>query len=127
MSKYILDSYAWIEYFDGSAAGGKVKKILENEECFTCSLSIAEVTIKLLKNGKNPEDAYTSMALFSKELPVTNELAFEAGKTYVEKRKNIKDIGIVDAILMTQAKENRLTIVTGDRDHFKHEKNIVFI
>ncbi|MEW6749010.1 MAG: PIN domain-containing protein [Candidatus Micrarchaeota archaeon] len=127
MTRYIIDSYAWIEYFDGSSAGEKVKRLLETSECFTSSLSIAEVTIKLLKKGMDPSEGYGLVCSLSKELPVTNAISFEAGKVYVEKRKKLKDIGIVDVIIMVQAREAGLAVLTGDREHFAGEKNVVFI
>lgn len=127
MTRYILDSYAWIEYFEGSAAGKKVEGFLERGECFTSSLSVAEVTIKMLKNNRDPSNAHDVMCSMAKELPVTNEISFQAGKLYTEKRKKLKDIGIVDVIIMVQAREAGLTIITGDREHFSGEKNVILI
>lgn len=127
MTNYILDSYAWVDYFDGSALGEKVTKILNSSECFTSSLSIAEVTINLLKKNKDAQAGFRIMKQLSKELPVDHDTSFEAAKLYVEKRKTLKDIGIVDVIIMTQAKQNNLVIVTGDRDHFKNEKNTILL
>ncbi|MFH1521043.1 MAG: PIN domain-containing protein [Candidatus Micrarchaeota archaeon] len=127
MSSYLLDSYAWIEYFDGSTLGKKVTKILTSSECFTSSLSIAEVTIKLLKKNKDTQAGFSIMKQLSKELPVDHNTSFEAAELYVEKRKKLKDIGIVDVIIMTQAKQNNLVIVTGDREHFKNEKNVILL
>ena len=127
MTSYIIDSWAWIEYFEGSQIGQKVREIIEKNECFTSSLSIAEVTIKLIRKGKDSQEGYFLMNSLSKELPINNEIAFEAGKLYVEKRKKLKDIGIVDVIIMTQARKNNLTIVTGDREHFKSERNVILV
>ena len=42
-SNYILDSYAWIEYFRGSKKGEKVREFIQNEKCFTPSIVIAEL------------------------------------------------------------------------------------
>lgn len=127
MTRYLIDSYAWIEYFEGSKAGLKVKVILENDVCFTSSLSFAEVTIKLLKKGKNANEAYSIMNSLSKEIIVDNSISFEAAIIYLEKRKNLKDIGIVDVIIMAQARADNLSIITGDSEHFKDEKNVILI
>jgi len=123
MSKYILDSYAWIEYFSGSQLGKEVEKIIEKNDCYTSSLSVAEVTVKLLKGGKDPKEAYNVISSLSNALPVNHEVAYEAAELYLEKRKTIKDIGIVDVIIMIQARQNNLVIITGD-DHFKDEKKV---
>jgi predicted nucleic acid-binding protein len=127
MTSYLLDSYAWLEYFDGSDAGKKVEKLLNSSECFTSSLSIAEVTIKLLKNNRDAQAGLQIMKQSSKELLVDHDTAFEAANLYVEKRKTIKDIGIVDVIIMTQARQNALIVITGDREHFKDEKYVVLL
>ncbi len=129
MTKYILDRYAWIEYFDGSSKGEKVKQLIENNsnEIFTSTLSIAEVMIKLLKNGKVPDEAYVTINSFSKSIPVDNEVSKYAAYLYVEKRKVFKDIGIVDVIIMAQARLHDLTIITGDENHFKGEKKVLFL
>ena len=42
--KYVIDSYAWIEYFMGTQTGEKVKSIIEGmEEKITPTICIAEV------------------------------------------------------------------------------------
>jgi predicted nucleic acid-binding protein len=127
MPRYIIDSSAWIEYLDGSTKGAEVKEIIEKNECFTSSLSIAEVTIKILKSDMDPQDAYATMTMLSRELPVTSEIAYAAGRLYVEERKRIKDIGIVDVFIMVHAKKNNLVILTGDVNHFKERKNVHLI
>ena len=126
MIKYIIDSYAWIEYFEGSRKGEKVKVILEKNECFTSSLSVAEVAVKFIKNSKNASEPCAIISNLSKELAVDHGIAFSAATLYVEKRKSIKDIGIVDVIIIAQARENNLVILTGD-EHFKDEPNTLLI
>ncbi len=129
MSNYIIDSHCWIDYFLGNNAGAHVKELLESttHQCFTSSLSVSEVTAKLKKLELDYDLAYVSMRQLSQILVVDGSVAFEAGKLYIEKRKKHKDIGIVDVLIMAQAKEHNLTIVTGDHEHFKDEKNTVFI
>ena len=48
--KYIIDSYAWIEYFMGTEAGEKVKPLIEDaEEKITPTICLAEIYSKALK------------------------------------------------------------------------------
>ena len=64
--KYVIDSYAWIEYFTGSELGEKVKSLIENsEEKLTPTICLAEVYAKTLK-VENQELAETQRA-FIKE------------------------------------------------------------
>jgi hypothetical protein len=42
--KYVIDSYAWIEYFMETKTGEKVKPIIENtEEKITPTMRLAEI------------------------------------------------------------------------------------
>jgi hypothetical protein len=48
--KYVIDSYAWIEYFMGTKTGEKVKPIIENtEEKITPTICLAEIYAKTLR------------------------------------------------------------------------------
>jgi predicted nucleic acid-binding protein len=128
-TEYLVDSSAWIDYFLANEPGEKVKAFLEgkNNVCFTSALSVAEVTIKLKKAELDYSSAFSTMKSISTILPIDDSVSFDSALLYVEKRKKLKDIGIVDVILMIQARRDHLTIITGDRDHFKDEKNVIFI
>ena len=43
---YVVDTFAWIEYFNGSEQGKKAKDYIEGEEIATPSIVIAEFTDK---------------------------------------------------------------------------------
>lgn len=49
--KYVVDSYAWLEYFMGTTAGEKVKEIVDSlaYERLTPSICVAEVYAKSLR------------------------------------------------------------------------------
>jgi len=47
--KYVIDSYAWIEYFRGTRAGVKARRYIEEENSATPTILIAELSRKLLK------------------------------------------------------------------------------
>ena len=51
--RFVFDTYAWIEYFKGSATGTKVKRIVESEEneIFTSVMTIAELSSKLKRES----------------------------------------------------------------------------
>ena len=46
--KYIIDSYAWVEYLEGSKLGEKVREIIndKDKEIFSLNLTIAEIVSK---------------------------------------------------------------------------------
>ena len=54
MSKYVIDSYAWIEYIDGTQTGRELQKLLEkNEEVYTSVITVAEVVSKAARRNKD--------------------------------------------------------------------------
>ena len=79
MPKYVLDSYAWIEYFLGSYKGEKVGKIVEAEEneLFTPSIVVAEVTSVASREKRDAEQAYKNFgSCFSDFIRGTDLLIF---------------------------------------------------
>ncbi len=49
MSKYVIDAYAWIEYFKASKYGENAKKYIESKSAITPTIVVAEVSRKLQK------------------------------------------------------------------------------
>jgi len=90
--RYIIDSYAWIEYFMGTEAGRRVKSIVEGlEEKITPTICLAEVYAKTLK--VEGEEMAEAQRVFIKErsalAPLTEEIAVEAARINVEMRRRI--------------------------------------
>ena len=127
MSKHVIDAYAWIEYLDGSEAGRKVGALIEeNDETYTCAMTIAEVVSKVARKGKNVKVAYDVLLSNSQIVNVDEELSLEAGLLHFEMRKTLKDFGLADAYVLATAKKLKLKILTGDL-HFKNVKEAVLI
>src|SRR3989344_2748341 len=83
--KYIIDSYAWIEYLNGSISGEKVNKILkEDNEFFSLNLTISEVVSRVKRGKGNVEIAYNSIRTISKVVDITPEVAKKAGEFHAE-------------------------------------------
>jgi predicted nucleic acid-binding protein len=127
MSKHVIDAYAWIEYLDGSEAGRKVGALIEeNDETYTCAMTIAEVVSKVARKGKNVKVAYDVLLSNSEIVDVDEELSLEAGLLHFEMRKTLKDFGLADAYVLATAKKLKSKILTGDL-HFKNVKEAVLI
>lgn len=127
MSKYVVDAYAWIEYLDGSEAGGKVKALLEeNDEIYTCATTIAEVVSKVARKGKNVKIAYDVLLSNSQIINADEELSWQAGLLHFEMRKTKKDFGLADAYVLATARKLKSKVLTGDL-HFKNVKEAVMI
>jgi predicted nucleic acid-binding protein len=125
--KYLIDSYAWIEYLDGSLIGEKVKKIIESEnEIFSLNLTISEIISRVKRKNGNIDIAFAAINSISKVAEITPEIAKKAGEFHSEMRKTSKDFGLVDSLILILAREINAKVVTGD-EHFREFKETIFI
>ena len=125
--KFIIDSYAWIEYLDGSTRGKSIKDVLvENNEVYTISLTIAEVVSRAKRKNKDTTVAYETINTNSIIIDITPEMANEAGLFHATIREKIKDFGLVDSLIFIAARKLGAKIVTGD-PHFKSFKETILI
>ena len=126
--KFVLDTFAWIEYFNGSESGKKVSELIESEEndIFSSIITIAEVSSILKRKEENIELGYQTIINLSKIYFINPEFAKEAGILHAETRKKIKDFGMADSIVLLTARKLGAKILTGD-PHFKGFKEAVLI
>ena len=126
--KVIVDSYAWIEYFEGSKKGLLVKEIIENEnnEVFCSVLTVSEIVSKCERAGKDSRQYFEAMQSLSRILKIDEKAAIEAGKKHAAIRKNVKNFGLADAFVLVQGEKEKAKILSGDQ-HFKKMKNAIFI
>ena len=123
--KYVIDSYAWIEYFRGTSAGAKAKQYIEEEESATPTIVIAELSRKLLKEveaGRETPEGREARLRFIKVSTIivnlTEEIATLAGEIDVERRRKVKGWGLADSIVLATARKSKAKVVTGD-EHFR--------
>ncbi|HLC74610.1 MAG TPA: PIN domain-containing protein [Candidatus Nanoarchaeia archaeon] len=124
--KYIIDAYAWIEYFEGSLAGKKIQEIIANNDVLTLSITVAEVISKVKRKGLNEQIAYHAITSNSRVIDISPESARDAGLIHAEVRKKTPNFGLVDSVLLAVAREQKLKIVTGDH-HFALFKEVLLI
>lgn len=123
---YLLDSSAWIEYFEGSLKGEKVSKILRSEKVYSVNLIIAEIVSKFKRKGMDFNQAYRVLLSNSVIVELTSEIAKEAGILHADMKKKIKDFGLADAIILISARKIKAKVVTGDK-HFKSFKEVLWL
>lgn len=125
---YIIDTYSWIEYFDGTKKGEKLNELFleEKSKFITLESTLSELFSHCIRKGFEFEKIYELIKLNSIILPVLREHWLNAAKIKHDVRKKIKDFGLMDSILLARQKELGGEIITGDT-HFKNMKNIVFI
>ena len=127
--KYVIDSYAWIEYFMGTKIGEKIKPLIEDsEEKITPTICLAEVYAKTLR-VENQELA-EKQRIFIKEksslAPLDEMIALEAAKIQNKMKREIDGWGLADSIVYATGVIKKAEVVTGD-EHFKKIKNVIFI
>jgi predicted nucleic acid-binding protein len=120
---FLLDTYAWIEYFIGSAKGKTVEEILLDKECYTSILSLSEIVLWSLKNGKDPAEFLETVEKTSSVLNIDNAIAEMGGRLNFQHRKTIKDWGMIDSLIYSTALAYSLTVVTGD-SHFTNLQSV---
>ena len=125
---YIIDTYAWIEYFSGTKGGDTVKNLFANKEnkFITMECCLAEVLGYCLRNKLNFSELYKILKSNSIILPVLRSHWIEAAKIRSEARKKVKDFGLIDSIIVAKQNELKCMVISGDK-HFKNLKKIIFI
>jgi len=112
MKSYIVDTYAWISYFEGKTG---FKEAIEENELYTPSIVLAEVS-RILKRKKVSKEKGTKILEFIKErsliLSLDETNAVEAGEV-AEK----EGLYLIDGIVYSYVNDHN-HLLTGDK-HFK--------
>ncbi len=127
--KYVIDSYAWLEYFMGTKVGERVKEIIDNsEEKITPTICLAEVYAKTLK-VEDQQLAEKQKAFIKEKSAIVfldEMIAVEAAKVLVNNKKEIDGWGMADSIVYATAIVKKADVMTGD-EHFRKLKNVLLI
>ncbi len=125
--KIVIDSYAWIELFTGSADGYKVKEILARaDELYTPDIVLAEVARKFSRDGFGDAFINTSLEQIITTATITYidpKLALDSANCYQELKKNAKKNelntpSLFDAILLSTSRLLDAKLLSGDA-HFQ--------
>lgn len=120
MKSYIVDTYAWISYFEGKK---EFEKAIEESELHTPSIVLAEVS-RILKRKNVVKDKRVRILKFIKErsliLSLDEAKAIEAGEI-MEK----EGLYLIDGIVYSYVDEH-IHLLTGDK-HFRNKSFVNFI
>ncbi len=126
--RYIIDTYAWVEYFLASEKGRTAKKILENPRntLITLENCIAELHEWCLKHDIDFEKLFRIVRGSSTIEAININDWIRAAKIKFDQRKKTKGFGLMDALILAKQSELKCKIITGDK-HFKKLRNVEFL
>jgi predicted nucleic acid-binding protein len=118
MTRYVVDSRAWIEYLEGSLLGEKVRDRVADEgnEIFTHVVSVAEIISKVRRKEKDPDAAWSAITANSKIFALSEKDSKEAGLLHARIRSKRSNFGLADAFVLSAAKKLGAKVLTGDPD-----------
>jgi predicted nucleic acid-binding protein len=120
MSSYVVDSWAWLEYLDGTEKGSRIRPIIEGQaKLFTHASSVEEIVSKARRRGKDPKAAAERVLTFSRFISPTVSDAVEAGLVHAETRKVSPNFSLGDAFVLQLARKLGCKVLTGDPDFRK--------
>lgn len=122
----LLDTYAWVEYFNGTAKGAVVKDLLMGRQCFTSAISLAELSEWCARCGYGSSEILGAVKKTSVVIGLDNDLLEAAGRLNHRMKCTTKGFGMLDAIILATSKAYSLPIVSGDR-HFAGEEGTVLL
>jgi predicted nucleic acid-binding protein len=122
---YVIDTWAWVEYFRGSEVGRRAKDHIEKCVNFTPTIVLAEMKRKFVEWGRSDfEEKLEFMRRHSTLIPLDESAATLAGE--IRANPPVKGMGIVDCILLAASRLYGAKIVTGD-PHFRMLTQVDYI
>jgi len=118
MTNIVIDSWAWIEYLDGSKLGSKVRDTImdERNKLYTHAISVAEIISKEKRRKKDPEIAWSAITNLT-NIMRADELDCKAvGFLHAEMRNKNKNFGLADSFVLHAARKIGGRVLTGDLD-----------
>lgn len=116
---FVIDTYAWVEYFRGSEEGKIAQEYIENENSATSSVTIAELSEKYKRENKKFDEDFNFILATTKIIDLSSEIALMAGELNYENKKRIKEWGMSDSVILATAKLFNAKVITGD-EHFRN-------
>ena len=121
----LFDTSAWIEFFDGTDKSKLVEETIKTKEIFTSEITYAEIVTWCLRNKLEHKirDYVEGIKKGSKILELNETIIISAGKLNYERKKVVKNWGMIDSLILSTALFYDLKILTKD-SHFKGLENV---
>ncbi len=125
----LFDTFAWIEYFEGTRLGEQVRQFLEdNPTAYTCPVVLAEVISKSTRRyGEQKTLRYLD---YIREncaiIHHTEGIGIAAGRIHAEMKKRRPTFGMADAFVLASARDRGVKVLTGD-PHFQGLEDAILL
>lgn len=116
----VVDSYAWVEYAEGTPEGAAARAIIEGDaRLLTPAIVVGELADRAVREDMKVEwderlrpfvQHYTTI------VPIDAALAERAGHLKWELRDASPETGLADAIILAVARDHDAVVLTGDPD-----------
>jgi len=118
MTDIVIDSWAWIEYLDGSKLGSKVREVImdEGNKLYTHVISLAEIVSKEKRRNKDPGIAWKAITNLSNILKADETDSKGAGLLNAQVKSKTKNFGLADSFVLYSARKMGGRVLTGDPD-----------
>lgn len=118
MTRFIVDSWAWMEYLQGSLPGAKLRDHLNDasNDFLTHAVTLAEIISKVRRRGKDPDMAWKVITSNSKILSAGVSDAMDAGLLHAEIKSKNSSFSLADAFVLSSSKKMGAKVLTGDPD-----------
>ena len=126
MSDFVIDTFAWIEYFLGSEAGMKAGNYIESKNAITPSIVIAELSHKYSREKIDFSDKLKFILFNSRIADLDAETANEAGIISTINKKKSRNWGMADSIILATSLKFNAKVVAGN-EHFRDIENVIMI
>jgi predicted nucleic acid-binding protein len=116
----VVDSYAWVEYAEGSGEGERARYYIEGDAAlYTPAIVVAELADRARRTDRVSQWTETLRPFIrhhSSIIPLDAVLAEEAGPLKWDMRTSSPTVGLADAIVLATARSTDALVLTGDPD-----------
>ena len=125
--EYVVDSYAWIEYFRGTSAGEAARPYLESDRAATSALTLGELKEKYLREKWSWFERDSAFIVNRTQIVnLDKEIALAAGELNHGRKKVMNGWGMADSVVLATARGASAKVVTGD-PHFRDVPEAILI
>lgn len=125
MTRIIVDTSAWIEYFEGTEKGARISEYVRESMLLITGMIATEICSKFMREQKPVEAVVMALRSLAALVPIDFEVAYQAAHIYNHQRKRKPKFGIVDAHIVAVAKINNAKVLTCDSDFLGLDEAIV--